>query len=151
MKGIRELSPPLRLALLSLVVCGLLFPVVMTGIGEVAFPSQSQGSQIYFEGRSVGSVLVYQNFSLPVFFHPLNSSVAGSDPDVPFSFALEQVSRVHNATGIPVSVLKQILEKFKQYTLFFFGSAFVNVVEVNIYLVQHYPSVYSPYLKPGNG
>ncbi|MEM1814257.1 MAG: potassium-transporting ATPase subunit C [Thermoplasmatales archaeon] len=147
MKNFKDLSTPLRLALITVVMCGLVFPVLMTGIGELAFPYQSQGSQIFYNGSSVGSLLVYQNFSLPVFFHPLNSSVAGGDPDIPFNYALAQIPRVHASTGIPNSTLRMVLEKFKQYTLFFFGSPFVNVVEVNLYLVEKFPSIYDQYIK----
>ncbi|MGC8645674.1 MAG: potassium-transporting ATPase subunit C [Thermoplasmata archaeon] len=146
MAKLSGLSAPLRIALLTIAVCGLLFPVIMTGIGQVAFPDQSQGSPLYYDGKSIGSSLVYQNFSLPVFFHPLNSSVAGGDPDVPFEIALKQIPGVHNATGIPSEELKSVLEKFKQYTLFFFGSPFVNIVQVNLYLIETFPSIYAPYL-----
>ncbi|MEM0136539.1 MAG: potassium-transporting ATPase subunit C [Thermoplasmatales archaeon] len=146
MRNFKDLSTLVRLALITLVICGLIFPVLMTGIGELAFPYQSQGSQVYYNGSSVGSLLVYQNFSLPVFFHPLNSSVAGGDPDIPFSYALAQIPRVHASTGIPYSTLETVLEKFKQYTLFFFGSPFVNVFEVNLYLVEKFPLIYGKYV-----
>ncbi|MEM0128303.1 MAG: potassium-transporting ATPase subunit C [Thermoplasmatales archaeon] len=147
MKAWKDLTTPVRLALVTILICGLLFPIVMTGIGEVAFPYQSQGSQLYYDGRSIGSSLVYQNFSLQVFFHPLNSSVAGADPDIPFDFAVAQIPRIQQATGLSYSTLKTILDEFKQYTLFFFGSAFVNVIEVNLYLAEKYPSIYDQYLE----
>ncbi len=147
MKGLRTLSSAVRLTIISLVIFGLIFPVVMTGIGEVALPWQSNGSQIYYNGRDIGSELIAQNFSVPVFFHPRNDSASGVDPDITMSDARSQIPRIHNVTGIPEDVLNATLAKYRQYTLFFFGTQYVNVLEVNLYLVRTYPSVYSQYIQ----
>jgi K+-transporting ATPase ATPase C chain len=48
---------------------GFLYPVVMTGFAQVAFPSQANGSLIKYHGRIVGSVLAAQAFSSPAAFH----------------------------------------------------------------------------------
>ncbi len=147
MRGVRSLSTAVRLTLISLVICGLVFPIVMTGIGEVALPWQSNGSQVYFDGKSIGSDLIAQNFSVPVFFHPRNDSASGVDPDITMSYAMSQIPRIHNSTGIPISFLYGALQKYKQYTLFFFGTPYVNVLNVNLYLVESYPSIYYPYVQ----
>jgi len=147
MKSWKNLSPPIRLAIVTLVVFGLVFPFVMTGIGEVAFPWQSSGSQVYYDGRSVGSELIAQNFSEAVFFQPKNGSASGADPDITMAYAMNQVPRIHNATGIPESFLNSTLLKFRQYTLFFFGEAYVNVLNVNLYLVKTFPSIYAGYVQ----
>lgn len=147
MKGVKSLSTNVRLALISLLICGLVFPIVMTGIGQVAFPWQSNGSQVYYDGKSIGSELIAQNFTVPVFFHPRNDSASGVDPDITLKDAMNQVPRIHNATGISESVLNATLLKYRQYTLFFFGTPYVNVLEVNLYLVKTYPSIYSQYVQ----
>ncbi len=144
MKSLKELSAPIRLALISLVIVGIIFPILMTGIGQVAFPYQANGSQQYYDGRSIGSGLIAQNFTAAVFFHARNGS--GVDPDITMSDALSQIPRIHNATGIPLENLTAILLKFRQFTMFFFGTAYVNVLDVNLYLVDHYPSIYSKYV-----
>ncbi len=147
MRAGAKISPAIRMTLISLVICGLVFPIVMTGIGEVAMPWQANGSQVYYDGRPIGSELLTQDFSLPVFFHPRNDSASGVDPDITMSSAISQVPRIHNATGIPESFLNESLQKYRQYTLFFFGTEYVNVLEVNLYLVETYPSIYAPYIQ----
>lgn len=55
------------LGLLTLVF-GCLYPAVVTGLAQILFPYQAQGSFIQHEGRIVGSELIGQNFSGTVFF-----------------------------------------------------------------------------------
>jgi K+-transporting ATPase ATPase C chain len=146
-RAVKSLSAAVRLTVISLVICGLIFPILMTGIGQVAMPWQSNGSQVYYDGKSIGSELIAQNFSVPVFFHPRNNSASGVDPDITMTDAMKQVPRIHNATGIPESILNATLLKYRQYTLFFFGTPYVNVLDVNLYLVETYTSIYGPYVQ----
>lgn len=48
------------------VLLGLAYPLVMTGISQVAFPNRADGSPIKVNGRTVGSKLLGQSFQLPV-------------------------------------------------------------------------------------
>src|SRR5213593_4616566 len=77
---IKELGPGFRLTLVFTVLTGLLYPAVMTGISELVFPTQANGSLLTVEGKVVGSSLIGQNFSKPEYFHPRPSS-AGSGYD----------------------------------------------------------------------
>jgi potassium-transporting ATPase KdpC subunit len=43
-------------------VCGILFPLVITGISQVAFPGNANGQQVHVGGKLVGSKLIGQNF-----------------------------------------------------------------------------------------
>ena len=88
-----------------------------------------------------------KNFTVPAFFHPRNNSASGVDPDITLKDAMSQVPRIHNATGISESVLNATLLKYKHYTLFFFGTPYVNVLEINLYLLKTYPSIYSQYVQ----
>ncbi len=144
MKGIAgKISPPLRLAILSMVVCGLVFPGVVTGIGQVVFPYQANGSQAYYGNQSVGSYLLSQEFNSSAFFHARNDSASGLDPDITVPCALTQAYRIHNATGIAMQSLNATIQHFSQYTYFFFGNKYVNVLKLNMYLVKEYPSLYA--------
>ena len=48
---------------------GFAYPVLMTGFGQLAFPSQANGSLIRYHGQIVGSALAAQGFSSPAAFH----------------------------------------------------------------------------------
>ncbi|MEY9848809.1 potassium-transporting ATPase subunit KdpC [Streptacidiphilus sp. MAP5-3] len=54
----------LRLLLVFTVVCGIVYPLVITGIGELILPGQANGSRVTLNGRTVGSSLIGQTFSL---------------------------------------------------------------------------------------
>src|SRR6185295_16897628 len=62
------LRPAVSLFLLFSVITGLLYPVVVTGIGVVAFPYQANGSLIVRNGQPVGSALIGQSFTDPKHF-----------------------------------------------------------------------------------
>lgn len=73
----------LRTAALMVVVLtvllGIVYPLIMTGISQVLFPSQANGSLIRdSSGSVIGSALLAQNFTQPQYFHP-RPSAAGSD------------------------------------------------------------------------
>jgi K+-transporting ATPase ATPase C chain len=45
---------------------GIVYPLVITGIGQVAFPGNANGQKLYVNGRLVGSRIIGQNFGTPV-------------------------------------------------------------------------------------
>lgn len=137
--------PIVVLALLSLLICGLLFPLVVTGLAQTALPYQANGDMIQFHGRNVGSVLIAQNFSQPIFFHARNDSASGVDPDITLQDALAQVPRIHKATGISSDALTLLVTEHEEGMLWVFGSPYVNVLELNLALIQSYPVTYSQF------
>lgn len=143
--------PVVALALLSLLLCGLLFPLVVTGVAQIALPYQANGSLVHLGNRTVGSYYIDNGFSLPIFFHarnessPTNASASGVDPDIPLQDALSQVQRIHNATQIPIDNLTSIVTAHVQRTLWIFGDPYVNVLQLNLALIGTFHSVYSSY------
>ena len=129
-------GPAVRLAVISLVICGLVFPLVITGLAQVLFPSQANGSLVQFHGRNIGSSLIAQNFSLPIFFHPRNDSASGVDPDITVQDAYSQIPRIASATGISADKLQQIVDQNQEGTFWIFGTPYVNVLELNLALIN---------------
>ncbi len=73
----------LRTIVVTLVLTGLLYPVVVTAIGQVLFPSAASGSFVSSGGGgAVGSELIAQPFTRPEYFHPRPSAAGekGFDP-----------------------------------------------------------------------
>jgi len=143
--NLKNLKPIIGLALVSLLICGLLFPLLITGIGQVFFPYQANGEIVQLNGQAVGSNLIAQNFTLPIFFHTRNESqsASGVDPDITLQQAYSQIPRISNATGIPVDSLTNMVNQNQEGTLWIFGSPYVNVVRINLVLIKEYPSIYS--------
>src|SRR5258706_7315215 len=75
-----QILPGLRIKLFMTILLGVVYPLVMTGISQVVFPRQSNGSLIKVGGKVIGSELIGQNFTKPEYFHPRASS-AGSGYD----------------------------------------------------------------------
>jgi K+-transporting ATPase ATPase C chain len=74
----KQLIPGVRITLALTLLTGLLYPGLVTGLCQLLFRSQANGSLILKEGRVAGSLLIGQNFARPEYFHPRPSS-AGSD------------------------------------------------------------------------
>lgn len=60
LKGIKK---PLLITLALLVICGLAYPLLLTGISQPFFPDQANGSLLTENGKTVGSALVGQDFT----------------------------------------------------------------------------------------
>lgn len=138
-------GPAARLAVISLLLCGLAFPLVITGFAQVIFPSQANGSLVQRHGIPVGSNLIAQNFSRPIFFHPRNDSASGVDPDITVQDAYSQIPRISLATGISVNVLQQIVNQNQEGTFWIFGTPYVNVLSLNLALIQTGNIAYKDY------
>ncbi|MEZ0070421.1 K+-transporting ATPase ATPase C chain [Streptacidiphilus sp. MAP12-20] len=54
----------LRLLLVFTVICGIAYPLAITGIAQLIFPGQANGSRVKLDGRTVGSSLLGQTFDL---------------------------------------------------------------------------------------
>ena len=146
-KNKSEYGPAIRLAVISLILCGLVFPLVVTGVAEVLMPNQANGGIINFNGRAIGPDLIAQNFTSPKLVHSrhVTSSASGVDPDITLQDAYSQSPRIHATTGIPSDVLKQLVDDNVERTLWIVGDPYVNVLKLNLILIEKYPSIYASF------
>jgi K+-transporting ATPase ATPase C chain len=70
----------IRFTLVTLVLLGLGYPLLVTGIASVVFPHQANGSLILKDGQIIGSELLAQSFVSDKYFHP-RPSAAGAGYD----------------------------------------------------------------------
>ena len=78
-----QLWPAVAVLLALTLITGFIYPVAVTAVAQVAFPSQANGSQIVADGRTVGSTLIGQAFEDPEYFWGRPSAAGdGYDPTV---------------------------------------------------------------------
>jgi potassium-transporting ATPase KdpC subunit len=74
----KQILPGLRINIFLTILFGIAYPLVITGISQLAFPRQANGSLIVSDGKVIGSELIGQNFTKPEYFQP-RPSAAGND------------------------------------------------------------------------
>jgi len=65
----------LKILLVMTVLTGVVYPLTMTGILQLAFPGRSNGSMVYREGQIIGSELIGQKFDSSIYFWPRPSAI----------------------------------------------------------------------------
>src|SRR5215813_9581412 len=73
-----QILPGLRIKIFLTVLLGVIYPLAMTGISQIVFPHQANGSLIKVGDKVIGSEIIAQNFTKPEYFHP-RPSVAGAN------------------------------------------------------------------------
>lgn len=65
----KEIKNAILIMLVFTILLGIIYPLLITGISQLAFPQQANGNLIKENGRVLGSELIGQNFSSPSYFH----------------------------------------------------------------------------------
>jgi potassium-transporting ATPase KdpC subunit len=78
---IKHLAVAFRVTIVSIVLLGLIYPLVMTALAQAIFPRQANGSLVTVNGKIVGSAIIGQLWTKPQYFHGRPSAAGkGYDP-----------------------------------------------------------------------
>jgi potassium-transporting ATPase KdpC subunit len=118
---LREIRPAIILLVALTLITGLLYPLAMTGLAQVLFPAQANGSMIVLDSKVIGSALIGQQFSDDKYFHGRPSATNTPDPkdatktvDAPYNAANSGGSNLGPTNKALIDRVKGDVDKLKQ-------------------------------------
>lgn len=107
---LKQLRPALVSLILFTILTGLVYPLVITGVAQIFFPTQANGSLIERDGKVVGSALIGQFFDDPRYFWGRPSATA----PMPYNAAASSGSNLGPTNPALIEAIKQRVERLKQ-------------------------------------
>ena len=118
---LREIRPAIVILVALTLITGLAYPLAMTGVAEVIFPKQAQGSLIEQDGKVIGSALIGQEFTSNKYFHGRPSATTAPDPNdstktvpAPYNAANSGGSNLGPSNKALVDRVQADIDKLKQ-------------------------------------
>jgi len=118
---LRLIRPAIVVLVALTLITGLVYPLAMTGIAQVLFPHQAQGSLIERNGTVVGSELIGQVFESDKYFHGRPSATTAPDPNdatktvpAPYNAANSGGSNLGPSNKALIDRVQGDLDKLKQ-------------------------------------
>jgi K+-transporting ATPase ATPase C chain len=116
----KELRPALTMIVLFTIITGLIYPLAITGLAQVLFPRQANGSLVVADGKVVGSSLIGQVFADDKYFHGRPSATSAPDPndstktvDAPYNAANSSGSNLGPTSKALIERIKGDVDKLK--------------------------------------
>jgi K+-transporting ATPase ATPase C chain len=106
---LRHLATSALYTVVTVILLGIVYPLVMTGIAMVLFPRQANGSIVYVDGKPVGSSIIGQLWTKPQYFQGRPSAAGkGYDPTATGGTNLGSTSKkLIDATRATIDALKK--------------------------------------------
>lgn len=118
---LKEIRPALVLLAALTIITGLIYPLAITGIAQIAFPAQANGSLMTQDSKVVGSALIGQSFADDKYFHGRLSATTAPDPNdstktvpAPYNAANSGASNLGPTSKALADRLKEDVDKLKQ-------------------------------------
>jgi potassium-transporting ATPase KdpC subunit len=110
---LREIRPAIIVLVALTLITGLVYPLAMTGIAQLIFPYQANGSMIERDGKVVGSELIGQNFASDKYFHGRPSATTGPDPKDPTKTVAAPYNAVNSGGSNLAPSSKALIDRVK--------------------------------------
>jgi len=117
---LKEIRPAIVLLVALTLITGLAYPLAMTGLAQVLFPKEANGSMIERDGKVVGSELIGQVFAEDRYFHGRPSATNAPDPkdatktvDAPYNAANSMGSNLGPTNKALINRAKGDVDKLK--------------------------------------
>jgi K+-transporting ATPase ATPase C chain len=111
---LKEIRPAIMMTVVMTVITGLAYPLGITGIAQLVFPRQANGSLIEKDNKVIGSELIGQNFASDKYFHGRPSATTEPDPKDPSKTVPTPYAADNSAASNVGPTSKALIDRVKE-------------------------------------